>query len=212
MLHNLFNKNRHITIILLSAVAVICPVLYLYVDLPVAKYIHAHQPEMVRQLAQSFTGAGNWFLYFLATVALIGWFVFKNKTVFIQSLFPLLAAAAAGIITTILKALVGRWRPKAYFQLDGVYGFDPFHSAHASWPSGHSSSIMATMAAVAILFPKWRVPCFAVAVLIGSTRMALAAHYLSDVFAGLILGYLCAHWLYYLFVRRKLLPERPSDL
>ena len=212
MLHNLFYKNRRITIILLSAVAIVCPVLYLYIDLPVAKFIQANLPDAVKQLAQATTGAGDWFLYFFAAVAVIGWFVFKNKTVFIQSLFPLLAAAAAGIITTAVKVFVGRWRPKAYFESDGTYGFEPFHNAHASWPSGHSSGIMATMTAVAILFPKWRIPCFVVAVLIGSTRMALAAHYLSDVFAGLILGYLCAHWLYYLFVRRKLLPERQSDL
>ena len=79
MLHNLFNKNRSITIILLSAVAIVCPVLYFYTDLPVAKFIHTNLPDAVKQLARATTGAGDWFLYFFAAVALIGWFIFKNK-------------------------------------------------------------------------------------------------------------------------------------
>ncbi len=204
----LFAKTRRTTFILLAAVAVVCPAFYFFVDLPVVKSVHAGLPPAIHHLAAQITGAGDWFLYLFAIIALIARLIFKNKLVFRQFLFPLLAAAAAGIITTILKLLVGRWRPKDFFS-DGLYGFKPFHDA-ASWPSGHSAGIMAMMTAIAIFFPKWRIPCFIVAALIGSTRIVLIEHFPGDVFAGLILGYLCARWLYYLLVRYKLLPEQES--
>lgn len=212
MPHNLLIKNRRISFILLSAVVIVSPVFYFFIDLPVARFVNTGLPPAIFHFAEHITGAGNWFLWLFAVIALTGRLVFKNKSVFRKFLFPILTAMIAGIATTILKSLVGRYRPKDFFDF-GNYGFEPFHNA-ASWPSGHSSGIMAFMAAVAILFPKWRVPCFAVAALIGSTRVVLNAHYSGDVFAGLILGYLCTHWLYYLLIRCKQLPEpeRQSDL
>ncbi len=204
----LFAKTRRTTFILLAAVAVVCPVFYFFIDLPVVKYVHAGLPPAIHRFAAQATGAGDWFLYLFAIIALIARLAFKNKLVFYQFLLPLLAAAAAGIITTTLKLLVGRWRPKAFFD-DGIYGFNPFHDV-ASWPSGHSAGIMAMMTAIAIFFPKWRIPCFAIAALIGSTRIVLIEHFPGDVFSGLILGYLCARWLYCLLVRYKLLPEQES--
>ncbi|MEI7850972.1 MAG: phosphatase PAP2 family protein [Kiritimatiellales bacterium] len=204
----LFTRTRNITFILLAAVAVVCPIFYFAVDLPAAKFVHTKMPSAIHHLAAQITGAGDWFLYLFAIIALIARLIFKNKLVFRQFLFPLLAAAAAGIITTILKLLVGRWRPKEFFR-DGLYGFSPFHNA-ASWPSGHSAGIMAMMTAIAIFFPKWRAPCFVIATLVGSTRIVLTEHYPGDVLAGLVLGYLCAHWLYCLLVRCKQLPEQES--
>jgi membrane-associated phospholipid phosphatase len=208
MLNSLLIKYRRITLILLAAVAITCPVFYFFIDLPVAKLVKTELPQAIHDFADHITGAGDWLLVLFAVIALTARFAFKNKLVFRQFLFPLLAAAVAGIITTLLKNIFGRWRPKDFFE-NGHYGFQPFHHA-ASWPSGHSSSIMAMMAAIAIFFPKWRIPCFAIAALIGSTRIILSAHYLGDVFAGLILGYLCAHWIYYLLVRCKQLPEQET--
>ena len=208
MLRNLFLNYRRITIVLLIAVAIVCPLFYFFVDLPVARFVNAGLPPAIFHFAEHITGAGDWFLWLFAVIALTSRLAFKNKSVFRKFLFPILTATIAGITTTILKSLVGRFRPKDFFE-NGNYGLEPFHNA-ASWPSGHSAGIMAFMAAVAILFPKWRVPCFAVAAVIGSTRIVLNAHYSGDVFAGLVLGYLCAHWLYYLLVRFKQLPG-PDD-
>jgi membrane-associated phospholipid phosphatase len=210
MPNDLFIKYRRISFILLAAVVVTCPVFYFFIDLPVAKFVQANLPDSVKLFTQHITNAGDWFLCIFAVVALTARLVFKNKLVFRRFLFPLLTAAVAGIITSALKGILGRWRPGEYFQENGVYGFAPFSNSHGSWPSGHSSAIMATMTAIAIFFPKWRIPCFVVAALIGSTRIILSSHYLGDVFAGLILGYLCAHWLYYLLVRYKQLPEQKT--
>ena len=209
MHHSLLIKNRRITIVLLTAVVLVCPMLYFFVDRPVVKFAKSELPSWIKQIAEHTTGGGDWFLGLFAIIALTWLFVLKNKLMFRKFLFPLLSAALAGILAHILKFAVGRWRPKGFFQ-DGHYGFEPFSTigySHASMPSGHSAGIMATMAAVAILFPKWRIPCFAVAAFIGSTRIVLSSHYPGDVVAGLVLGYLCAHWLYYLLVRCKQLPE-----
>ena len=207
MLHSLFAKYRRITFILLAAVVIVGPVSYFFIDRPIAEFINTHLTDNLKQFVQHITDTGDWLMVLFAAIAFTGRVVFKNKLVFRQFLFPLLAAIVAGIITSALKGIVGRWRPGAFFQEGKVYGFSPFGNNHGSWPSGHSSGIMAMMTAIAILFPKLRIPCFAIAILIGSSRIVLAAHFSGDVFAGLILGYLCAYWLYYLLVRYKLLPE-----
>lgn len=209
MLHSLFTKTWRVTAVLLVAVAIVCPVFFVFVDLQTAKVVNAYLPITAKRFTEHITGAGDWLLWLFAVVALVSRFVFKNKLVCRKFLFPLVASAVAGIITTLLKTFVGRFRPKDFFE-NGNYGLEPFHNA-ASWPSGHSAGIMASMAAIAILFPKWRVPCFIVAALIGSTRIALSAHYPGDVFAGLVLGYLCAHWIYYLLLRYKQLPEQKTE-
>lgn len=207
MLQNLLNKTRRNTWILLISVAIVCPLFYFYVDLPVIQLVRKELPEGIRTAADWTTGAGDWILGLFLITALIGRFVYKSNRVLRLFLFPLLSAAAAGLITTVIKVIAGRWRPKGYFGEGAHYGFDPFHVAHASWPSGHSAGIMATLAAIIIFFPKWRIPCFTVAIWIGATRILLTQHYPGDVFAGLVLGYLTAHWLYYLLARKKQLPD-----
>jgi membrane-associated phospholipid phosphatase len=207
MLQNLLHRTRRKTWILLTAVAIVCPVFYYYVDLPIAVYLRNSTPRFIQQAARNTTGAGDWILGLFLIIAFVGRFVCHCKRVLRIFLFPLLSAAVAGLLASVLKVIVGRWRPKAYFGEGAHYGCNPFHVIHSSWPSGHSAAIMATLAAIIIFFPKWRIPCFAAALWVGLTRMILAAHFSGDVFAGLVLGYLCTHGLYYLLVRGKHLPE-----
>ena len=115
-------------------------------------------------------------------------------------LFMVAALAASGLLVTLLKLLVGRLRPVWLFRED-AYGFAPlsFQSAANSFPSGHSQTIWAVMAALMILFPRhW--PTFAVlAVLVAASRLFITVHYLSDVLVGSAIGIatvvLMAHWL-----------------
>ena len=53
-----------------------------------------------------------------------------------------------------------------------------------SFPSGHATTIWACGVALAILFPRWRLLWYALAILVSMSRVIIGAHYLSDVLAG----------------------------
>ena len=103
------------------------------------------------------------------------------------------AVIGTGIAAMILKVIVGRARPYT-----GEIGFSPFTfgSAHASWPSGHTTSSFAFAVAVGMAFPKLRWPMLAIAALIGFSRMVLDKHYLGDVIMGATIGTLGAILIY----------------
>ncbi len=103
--------------------------------------------------------------------------------------FVLLAAGTVGLLTSLLKILVGRERPTTD---------DPLVFAHGlSYPSGHSSGA-AVLAGVliVILWPlvsrHWRPFLVAgltlLALTVAWTRIGLGVHYLSDTVGGLCLG------------------------
>ncbi|MBB4284997.1 phosphatase PAP2 family protein [Roseospira goensis] len=99
------------------------------------------------------------------------------------------ALAASGLVVTVLKHAIGRLRPVWLFRED-LYGAAPlsFQSAANSFPSGHSQTIWAVMAALMVLFPRhW--PTWAVlGVLVAASRLFVTVHYLSDVLVGSFIG------------------------
>ena len=200
-------KIRVFVFLVLTALAVV--VAYYTIDIPIATYCKYDLPPTIKQLSEYVSDSGNVLLVVLVIVALIARYRTKKDRSLRILLFPVICSLLAGLVANILKPIFGRWRPKAYFEMDGAYGFDPFSGIgyiHASFPSGHSFSAMAMMAGLAICFPKWRIPCFLVGGIVGLSRVLLKAHYVSDVIAGLALGYLFAH------VLQKLLEKRNVDL
>jgi membrane-associated phospholipid phosphatase len=198
-------KIRVFALLILTALAVV--VAYYTIDLPVAIYCKHELPPTIKQLSEYISDSGNLIAVGLVIAALIAKFWLKKDRLLRLLLFPVICSLLAGLVANILKPIFGRWRPKAYFEMDGAYGFDPFSGIgylHAAFPSGHSFSVMAMMAGLAICFPKWRIPCFLIAGIIGLSRVLLKAHYVSDVFAGLVLGYIFAHCLQRLLVKRNI--------
>jgi membrane-associated phospholipid phosphatase len=81
--------------------------------------------------------------------------------------------------------LVGRTRP--YLWRDGgLYHFAPpgWSSLYQSFPSGHAANLFAAALAAGMLLPAWRRPLLALAGLLALTRLAVGAHYASDLLAG----------------------------
>lgn len=104
-------------------------------------------------------------------------------------LFMLLAMFSSSMIKNFLKLAFGRDRPTAYFE-DGVIDVLPFNTAlaDAGFPSGHSQSISAAMLCLAIIFPRIRALCLAIAMLVMLSRIVIEAHFVSDVIAGGTIG------------------------
>ena len=86
------------------------------------------------------------------------------------------AFLGTGILTFGMKELVGRRRP-----LDETLGSPAF-------PSGHTSLAFSSATILGYRYPKWRVPLYIGAGLVGFSRIYLGRHYTSDVVAGAALG------------------------
>jgi undecaprenyl-diphosphatase len=193
---------------LMATVVIVTLVFHNGFDLAVARFAHHDLPAAFIEFVRH---GDNIDAYLIITFAIFSlWFLIrKSYNLFFRAMFVPISALAAGILTNLLKLFFGRWRPSGFFD-EGQYGFTffaPVKYVLSSFPSGHSSSIMAIMTALTVLLPRYKVIFFTAAVVIASFRVIVGAHYPSDVIAGLSLGYLSAHWLRFWFIRYNLLPE-----
>ena len=186
---------------LLAALAVII-LLMLFVDRQASLLLHQHVPEGARPLLTALTtlGESHWYLWptgLLSLAILIGHYASQDsprrRTLnWIGGIaFYLFASIAlSGIVTDIVKPIVGRARPKLLYGEQQFYGFNPFSWGADNWsfPSGHATTFFALALAIAFLQPRWRLALVVLAAALTLTRPLLGAHYPSDVIAGAIVG------------------------
>jgi membrane-associated phospholipid phosphatase len=103
------------------------------------------------------------------------------------------ASLAASISAFVLKRLLGRVRPGR----EGGGKFLGPTLRHANWresfPSSHSASAVALTVVLAQLYPQGIEIFWGLAVLCAALRYIMDAHWPSDVFGGVALGYAAAH-------------------
>jgi len=123
-----------------------------------------------------------------------------------RALYIFVVLAASGIAADLIKVICGRARPKLLFR-DDVYGFS-WGAAQAdywSFPSGHATTIAGLAMALYLLWPRGLPFYVAAALLVMTSRVALDAHYVSDVLAGAALGGAAAWVCWLVFARTGLL-------
>ncbi|MHB1685912.1 MAG: phosphatase PAP2 family protein [Ignavibacteriaceae bacterium] len=114
------------------------------------------------------------------------------------------AVGYAGLITSILKSVVGRSRP---YTNEGKANFHPFntHASQTSFPSGHSTVVFAVSTVLANntdnVFLK--ILCYTAAGLVGCSRLYHNAHWFSDVIAGGAIGYFVGDYVSANFEKAK---------
>ncbi len=86
------------------------------------------------------------------------------------------AYLSTGILTYGVKQLVRRKRP-----LDDMLG-------NPSMPSGHASIAFSAATILGYRYPRWRIPLYIGAGLVGFSRVYLGRHYTSDVLVGAVIG------------------------
>ena len=96
----------------------------------------------------------------------------------------LLALGMSHAIVQVVKRSAGRTRPAHRLSLTTlIHEPDRF-----SFPSGHACAAMAVAASFALPFPWLAVPLYALALLVGVSRVVLGVHYPGDVVVGQLIA------------------------
>jgi undecaprenyl-diphosphatase len=180
-------------------------VLIAWVDRPLSlclRELDANHRAVV-DIFRSYTSfaKAEWYLVPSGVVGLILWALGRRRLAKLCAYF-FTSVAVAGLMTALLKCLFGRARP---VQLDqfGIYEFRPWNWTEARWhslPSGEATTAFAVAAALFVLFPRYQVLWWIFAVVMAAARVAVNAHYLSDIVAGAAVGTATAFAVKALFV------------
>jgi membrane-associated phospholipid phosphatase len=103
--------------------------------------------------------------------------------------FVFVSIATSGIIANIIKQFVGRGRPRM-FDAHGAYVLDAFrfNYNYESFPSGHATTAGALAVVIAVIAPRYKRFAFGGCGMIALSRVAVGAHYPSDIIAGFVVG------------------------
>ena len=128
------------------------------------------------------------------------------------SAFIFLGVGVPGLMTNLLKRLIGRGRP-GEFDAVGAFSFQNIlnDSTFQSFPSGHSATAVATAFAVGFLWPRLFMALFVIGIVVAISRVPVGAHYPTDVFAGIVVGMLGAYLVRNVFARKGWLFEQMPD-
>ncbi len=171
--------------IVIAAVAI---ALSFYWDQSVVAFMANHQSQGLHKLMRSISRFGDWPEHFLAGLALFSVARWRRDKKWARIfVMMLIALSIAGLAGHAIKVTTGRARPsvKSEQMWNGPRGGDSkFHS----FPSGHVDASLGFFAV--LLLANWRIglPCLAIPIMIGFSRMYLGAHYLSDVICAAVLG------------------------
>ena len=158
------------------------------IDRSVAKWGYQHASPISTHVLDAVTQLGNIYTVIALCVVLAVAETIRERTVWVV-VFLVAVLGGEEVLTTAVKDLVDRLRPT----------FNPAAATLGpSFPSGHSATAAAFYAAAALLLGRWRGrPMRAllaglaagIAVAVAASRVLLDVHWLSDVIAGLALGW-----------------------
>lgn len=181
---------------------------YFYVDQYVAQWcrIHLTQNEKETFLFITKFGESTFYLIGFAMAALLFHYYWKHPVWRNRFLFLFTAVAVSGILAIIIKVIAGRYRPSELFEL-GMYGFDFFRLDRAltSFPSGHTATAFSLAMAITYVWPKFSALAWTAAIAIGISRIAIGAHYPSDVLGGALTGILSVSLIMYYWKQKPAL-------
>ena len=128
------------------------------------------------------------------------------------SSFIFLAIGATGLLTNLLKRLIGRARPLE-FAHTGVFNF---HAVFNEWnfqsfPSGHTTTAMATAFVVGFVAPRFFKLTLLIALTTGISRVVIGMHYPTDIIAGFVIGTLGAYLVRNIYAHHDVLFFENAD-
>lgn len=117
---------------------------------------------------------------------LVGGIIGHNEALRQNSLYVASSTAVSYGLTELIKHFVKRRRPF----IQNINIVPVYRANNTSFPSGHTSSTIATATALSIAYPKWYIiaPAFLWAGSVSYSRIYLGVHYPTDVAGGALLG------------------------
>jgi membrane-associated phospholipid phosphatase len=154
-------------------------------------FIAQHQNQGVRKVMLNVSRFGDWPEHFALGLILAGaaWLRGNKKWIRIF-LSMLIALAIAGVVGHGIKIATGRARPSV--RTEETWNRSPFSSKYHAFPSGHVAASMAFFGVLFFASRRIGLVCLPIPIVIGFSRMYVAAHYLSDVVCAAVLGILTA--------------------
>jgi membrane-associated phospholipid phosphatase len=222
----IFNYNLRMTasshfqkILWLWLLAGIAAVLVTWpLDASVDKALLAAGNPNLKAFASAFSKIGEGWV--IALIGILGMTIFlflKRTELASKFFFVALTSEVAGLAATILRIFIGRTRPNNHSVPQGIYGVW-YHGhwiigkyAFSSLPSGHAATAVGLAAAAWLIHRGWSAIFFIYALGVMWSRIALAAHHLSDVTASIFLAIIVALLMkrYYLPWNEKIFSQLP---
>lgn len=194
-----------------------------YLDRPLAE-LSSHLDPMIRVFCEHITVLGDsaWYLVPLG-IATPPLYIFQQREqdparaaglrrLCWIALFLFVAIAFSGLMVDLLKILFGRARPVLLLR-ENNFSWHPlsFSAKLNSFPSGHANTVFALALALGFIWRHLLKPLLMVAALVALSRIAVGAHYLSDVIAGAAVAMVTTLWLRSFFARRCWIFERTKN-
>jgi membrane-associated phospholipid phosphatase len=190
-------RNSLAALLLGATLVLLC---YLFVDRPVAYFVHDQQkPDYVVLILKWLTYPPP-ILQAWTPVILVVLVVRRVYGPFFRWELAVLAACVSMVLADQFRETLGfafgRYWPETWIDnnpsliRDGAYGFHPFHggSAYTSCPSGHTARTLAVAAVVWIAYPWWRWACVVGSVPVAVGLVGMNYHFVGDVIAGGFVG------------------------
>ena len=183
------------------AIAVVIIATAFYLDAAVRDLIASHQNPSVRNFMRNVSRFGDWLEHFALGLVLAGvaWWRGNKKWVRIF-VAMLIALSIAGVAGRAIKISTGRARPSV--KAEHAWNGPSLSSKYHAFPSGHVIASTAFFAVLVFANRRIGLPCLAIPILIGFSRIYGGAHYLSDVVCAAVLGILCAILVWRIALRR----------
>jgi membrane-associated phospholipid phosphatase len=172
----------------------------------VFEIVNRHHTSVADGLLNAYTNLGDGMAIGFILLTLFGAPAFRNLW------FAVTAVACnvlPALMVQVIKLIVAAPRPLRYWEQDSAW----IHMAdgwrklegHHSFPSGHTAGAFSLFCFLSLLLPKRFAPLgvvlFFLALMVGYSRMYLAAHFYADVYVGSIVGTLTTLGVYALMHR-----------
>jgi membrane-associated phospholipid phosphatase len=159
-------------------------------DMPAARFVRSFDIYTVNRTGDmlGLLGEGVVIGGVFAVIGVVGWWVHRERWRQL-GLRGVIALLAVGIVSQLLKHLIGRPRPRFAHADEFTLG-PSMETGLDSFPSGHAINSFSAAAVVTWFFPQWRAPLLLTAGLISISRVVRGSHFPTDIFAGAILGWL----------------------
>jgi membrane-associated phospholipid phosphatase len=163
-----------------------------YLDAGVQTWIAQHQSTNMKDFMRGVSRLGDWPEHVTVGFTLLALAYWRRSKKWMRIFATMiLACALAGAAARVIKISTGRTRPSV--QSETEWNGPRFSSRYNAFPSGHTAASTAFFAALALT--SWRIGLafLVIPLLISFSRMYVAAHHLSDVVGGTLIGLLAAY-------------------